>query len=105
MPKVVNPETGRLIEVGGPTWRRLNSPEGVSPKKRGSCKKYPHVSDEFLCGPRCGVDACYPVNSARRYASAYGYSRKYLGDSPKGRCIRSCADKLKAKYSGTSGWH
>jgi len=104
--QVRSPTTGRKISVGSAAYRQLYS--GVVDLKqsphRGLCRQYPYVPDEFLCGKKCSANSCYPVNSSKRYAAAYGYSRKYYGNSPKGKCIRKCADKIKAKYGNSPAW-
>ena len=104
--KVKSPTTGREISEGSTAYRQLYS--GVvnlkkSPNK-GKCKSYPYVPKDMLCGVKCNTGSCYPVNSGKRYAAAHGYSTKYLGDSPKGRCIRKCADGVKAKYGDDAAW-
>jgi len=104
--KVRNPRSGRRISIGSSTYRALYS--GIvdldqSPNT-GKCRQYPYIPEKFLCGKNCGTSSCYPVNSGKRYAAAHGYSNKYLGNSPKGRCIRKCADKIKSKYEDDPAW-
>lgn len=101
-----SPTTGRRISSGSTAYRQLYS--GIvdlnQAPHRGMCKEYPYVPDEFLCGKKCMADSCYPVNSSKRYTAAYGYSKKYYGNNPKGKCIRKCADKIKAEYGDDPAW-
>lgn len=102
--KMKSPISKRKIEVGGKAYKDLYS--GIidtkhSPNKN-KCKKYAYVPKELLCGLKCDTNSCYPVNSIKRYSAAYSYSKKYLGNSPKGKCIRKCADDIKKNILDSS---
>jgi hypothetical protein len=115
MPYVVNPETGRKIKVGGPTYNRMmktpssarklksarktSAPKSSGKRAKPGCSnqnKYPRVPKDKFCGPEGG--ACsftYPVNTPARARAALAYARH----APLPEGIRKCAMRI-AKNEG-----
>lgn len=114
---VVNPLTGRQIEIGKDTYQKLMAdprhrailakakPEAKAPRKSPTpqgCsdqRKYihSHIPENLFCGPSGG--ACrftYPVDTPGRARAALAYSR--FAPNPKG--IRDCVHTIAAK----KGW-
>lgn len=106
MGDVINPKTGRLIKVGGPTYQKLmrskwadqlrdtsmeisapsNSKKGCSNKG-----KYKGVPKEMFCGSEGGsCPETFPANTKKRAKAALAYARH--APNPEG--IKRCVKRL-----------